>query len=355
MENSINKSLARPLDAFFPGKTLCLAQQLTQGLINTTYKVAFIETNTAYILQRVNNTVFNDLEGIMQNIEQYQNATDQQPTLSLAFLKTTSGNYYFKDEKQDYWRTCTFVANSMAYNNAPNTTVAKEAGILIGSFLKNTHKIDLSQTKITLPNFHSLSRRINEFRHALQQSSAKRNEKSSQARSIIEAYAETLLTLEKSNLPLRFCHNDSKLNNLLFDAKTNKGVCMIDLDTLMPGFFFYDFGDAIRTVCNTAPENEKKLASIGFNEAYFRAFLAGFKPYAGLLTTEEKNSLATGCCYMPFIHGVRALADYLNNDRYYLVTYPDENLDRAMSLLTFAKITANHLPKLNQMVKEYLN
>ena len=155
-------------------------------------------------------------------------------------------------------------------------------------------------------------------------------------------------------LPKRLCHNDTKLNNILFSKTTNKALCMIDLDTLMPGLFLYDFGDAIRTIVNPIPENSTDYDAITFDKELFTAFIDGLAPHISFLTKEEKETMALGAVYMPFIHGLRALTDFLNNNTYYKVSYENQNLDRCTNLFTFTNAAFENLDFMNALVIEKL-
>jgi len=153
---------------------------------------------------------------------------------------------------------------------------------------------------------------------------------------------------------VRVCHNDTKLNNILFSAK-KKSLCLIDLDTLMPGTFLYDFGDAVRTIANTAPEDEIDLSRINFRTELFEAFMDGLSMNKEIFTKAEIEQMSLGAALMPFLHGIRALTDFLENNRYYKVSYEMQNLDRCMSLFTFSQLAIDHQQEMKKIVKEKLN
>jgi serine/threonine protein kinase len=153
------------------------------------------------------------------------------------------------------------------------------------------------------------------------------------------------------NLPIRVCHNDTKLNNILF-SEEKKALCLIDLDTLMPGLLLYDFGDAVRTLANPAPEEETELSKIDFSIEMFAAFAEGMALNRSVFSSDEIKSLSLGPVYMPFLHGLRAYTDFLMGNPYYKVTYPDQNLDRARSLIHFARLAREHDTEMQKTLQE---
>ncbi|MGB3150242.1 MAG: phosphotransferase, partial [Maribacter sp.] len=182
------------------------------------------------------------------------------------------------------------------------------------------------------------------------------NKKLETAKNAIHFARKTLVQLKEidfAQIPLRICHNDTKLNNILFSKISGKALCLIDLDTLMKGYFFYDFGDAVRTIANTAPEDERDNNKITFNKSLFSAFIKGLADNGLFLLKEELDSLCFGAVFMPFIHGLRALTDYLNNDRYYKTTYENQNLDRCSSLFNFTQKALDNVPFMEKTIQEY--
>ncbi|NNE77985.1 MAG: aminoglycoside phosphotransferase family protein, partial [Pricia sp.] len=166
------------------------------------------------------------------------------------------------------------------------------------------------------------------------------------AKEAIQFAHEVLAQLESvklKDLPIRICHNDTKLNNILFSKKTKKALCLIDLDTLMRGYFLYDFGDAVRTIVNTAPEDEREHHKITFITSLFESFVDGIAANEKFLSKAEIETLHWGAVLMPFLHGIRALTDYLNGNIYYKVAYENQNLDRCLSLFDFTAKALNHI------------
>jgi Ser/Thr protein kinase RdoA (MazF antagonist) len=306
---------------------------IVQGYINHTFKIAD-QAVPKYLLQHLNRQVFQDIEGLMQNLVTILPLLNQKEFASIELMPTKARSPLYKDSDGEYWRLMTYIPESISYNTTQDLKVARESGRILGIF----HRLlkDLPKTALveTIPGFHDLNKREIEFHKAKMHASKDRSEK---AKKWI-LFAETTLTNMRTDLlqelPLRICHNDTKLNNFLFSKKTGKALCLIDLDTVMPGYFHYDFGDAIRTITNPCQEDERDLNRIYFDLKMAKAFLQGLSESDLKLTTAEKKALPYGAVLMPFLHGLRALTDYLSNDIYYQVRYPEQNLHRSMSLFT---------------------
>ena len=328
-------------------------QGINQGYINDTYLV-LDDHYPLYILQRVNHNVFKDVHGLMGNIANaFQHLKDQNYT-AIELLKTESDNSYFKDEKTGYWRLMTYINNTTAYDNATDTDIAFEAGRVVGKFHQLLAEAPLDNYVDTIPQFHNLPLRENQFEESLLSAKAEKLETAKKAISFAKETLEKLKILDNSKLPLRVCHNDTKLNNILFSKDDNKALCLIDLDTIMKGYFYFDFGDAIRTVANTAAEDEQDHDKITFERPLFEAFVTGLESNGPFLNKEEIDLLPWGAVFMPFIHGLRALTDYLNNNIYYKVSYENQNLDRCLSLFDFTNKALQEIGYMTQVVKKGL-
>lgn len=325
---------------------------LTAGLINDTYLVRLRQKPT-YILQRINNGVFSDVAGIMKNVTKALSVLESREYKKISFVPGTNGKPFVKIDGA-YWRLMTFIPDSTTYNTTGDTRVAFEAGSIIGEFhtlLQNQHVCDYEDT---IPRFHDLGLREEQFKRAL--SAARTSTRTAATSEITGAHAilEQLGNMELGGLKIRICHNDTKLNNILFSKESNKALCLIDLDTVMKGYFFHDFGDAVRTIVNTAPEDEKALENISFNKSLFSAFVEGLGSKPSFLTGQELESLPMGAVFMPFIHGLRALTDYLENNRYYKVSYEQHNLDRCKSLFHFSQKALDNIPFMEGIIQEHL-
>ncbi len=352
MDNYSNKELNSILGHFAVSQRECDFKPLTDGFINDTFLV-FSNAVPQYVLQRVNHNVFKNIDGLMGNIN---NALEElnDPTYSkITLIKTITGKTYFRDN-HGYWRLMTFIDRSTAYNTTTEAPIAFEAGRIIGKFhllLENTYLDDYVDT---IPRFHDLNLRKKQFEEALTTADSKKIEISKEAILFAKKILVKLEDLNAIKLPVRVCHNDTKLNNILFSKNTNTALCLIDLDTLMKGYFYYDFGDAVRTIVNTAPEDEQDHTKIIFDKALFEAFVNGLAVNGPFLNQKEIETLPLGAIFMPFIHGLRALTDYLNNNTYYKVSYENQNLDRCLSLFDFTQKALNEQEYMKSVVSTKL-
>lgn len=324
-------------------------QPLTAGLINDTFLVS-VEEKPMYVLQRINHTVFPNVSGLMKNVSSALKVLSARDYSEIKLLKTTDGSYFIRTDT-GYWRLMSFIVDSTTYDTTEKEETAFEAGRIIGNFHLLLEDQNLLEYTDTIPRFHDMPLREEQFKDALASADDLKLKTASSAIAFAKETLVTLKDIQIAALQSRVCHNDTKLNNILFSKQTGKGLCLIDLDTIMKGYFFYDFGDAIRTVVNTAPEDEKQLELICFKEHLFSAFVFGLASNPSFLSKAELESLPMGAVFMPFIHGLRALTDYLENNRYYKVTYENQNLDRCISLFDFSKKALDKIPFMETELK----
>ena len=323
-------------------------QSITFGYINDTFLVLKSE-KPLYILQRINNNVFKNVESLMQNIELALVKLQSNNYKTISLLKTAEGKSFYKHDN-NYWRLMTFIEGTTTYNTTTNPKIAFEAGRIIGEF-HNLLKNELVENfKDTIPSFNNLPFRITEFNDVINTASETRKEVAKNDIDFAIKILPMFDDLYKVELPIRVCHNDTKLNNILF-SETNEALCLIDLDTIMKGHFHYDFGDAIRTIVNTAKEDEKELSKITFNVTLFEAFVDGLSKNASYLTNKEIELLPIATALMPFMHGLRALTDYLSRNIYYKVSYKNQNLDRCKNLFHFTKIALQHQDYIKEVIE----
>ena len=328
---------------------------LTDGFINDTFLVRDNEV-PLYILQRVNHHVFKDVSGVMNNIKHALNDLKATDYSNITLVETKAGHAFLelKQKNAGYWRMMTYIKGSTAHNTTTDPTIAFEAGRIIGRFHSLLHTADHTDYVDTIPNFHDLNLRKKQFEQALTTCTA---DKKGIAESPIAFTRKILSVLEKtdlSRLPFRICHNDTKLNNILFSRESDKALCLIDLDTLMKGRFLYDFGDAVRTIANTAPEDEKDHTKITFEKNLFEAFVEGLSTNVSMFSEDELRTMPWGAVLMPFLHGIRALTDYMNGNIYYKVAYENQNLDRCLSLFDFTQKALNEMSYMKTVVEEKL-
>ena len=315
--------------------------ELNSGHINDTFLVKTDGENN-YILQKINHNIFKDVPGLVNNKvltsnhikSKYPNLSEEELSKKvLSFVKTKKTDFYYHKENGDFWNVMIFIDNSVTHEIVKDKEIAYEGGKLLGEFLNLTSDFDSNKLIDVIPNFHDMSFRYKQYASSLQSASKSRLNKAAKYTKIVAELKDEMHILqelkEEGKIPVRVTHNDTKISNSLFD-KNNKGMCMIDTDTVMPGIIHYDFGDAIRTICNTAAEDEKDLSKVEFNLDYYKAYEKGF------LEQSKESLSAIGLKYLPlaaktmiFIMAIRFLTDFLNNDVYYKTNYSEHNLDRA--------------------------
>ncbi len=331
--------------------------ELNSGHINDTF---FVETDghKNYILQRINHSVFKDVPGLVNNKALTSNhLKSKYPNLSkdelskkvLSFVKAKNSDFYYFKNGNDFWNVMVFIENSVTHEIVKDKEIAYEGGKLLGEFLNGTLDFDSSQLIDVIPNFHDMSFRYKQYASSIQSASKERLKKAEKYTKIVAALKDEMHILqnlkETRKIPVRVTHNDTKISNALF-TEDHKGICMIDTDTVMPGIIHYDFGDAIRTICNSAAEDEKDLSKVEFNLEYYKAYEKGFlEQTAASLSAVELKYLPLAAKTMIFIMALRFLTDYLNNDVYYKTKYPEHNLERAKNqfklIESFSKKIAN--------------
>ncbi|TVR71038.1 MAG: aminoglycoside phosphotransferase family protein [Marinilabiliales bacterium] len=290
-----------------------------------------------YILQKINQNVFPPVREMMDNIIRVtrhirtKRAGDSQIGV-LEVIETRSGDPFFTDQSGNHWRIYNKLEPGISYDIVPNNKVANEAGKAFGQFIGDLRDMPADEIYPVIPEFHSIEMRFEKFLRAIEANAAGRvDEVKSEIETASRAIDAMLVIprLEREGkLPVRVTHNDTKLNNILFDEK-DRAACVIDLDTVMPGLSLYDFGDTIRTAANTADEDEADLNRIRFSIPVFRAYTNGFiEKTVAFLTQSELELLPLSARYMTFIMGLRFLTDYIMGDIYYSTGYSDQNLRR---------------------------
>lgn len=316
---------------------------LGEGLINDTYKVLVEgDDEPRYVLQHINNAIFQDVDMLQDNIEKVTNhirrklgdlgvtGDSEVDRHVLRFLKTKDGkNYHFDGGK--YWRMMVFVRDSVTYQ-AVTPEYSYIAGKSFGEFEAMLSDLDEPLGEI-IPDFHNIEFRLKQLRDAVAEDKVGRVKEVRYYIDEIEKRAEKMTLGERlfreGKLPKRICHCDTKVNNMLFDRAGNV-LCVIDLDTVMPSFVFSDFGDFLRSAANTAAEDEPDLGKIDFDMEIFKAFTKGYlEGTKDFLLPVEKENLPYAAMLFPYMQAVRFLSDYINGDTYYKIRYPEHNLVRA--------------------------
>jgi thiamine kinase-like enzyme len=341
---------------FLTDKKIKSCAPFGNGHINSTYKVVLENDIQEYILQKINTNVFTNPKNIIHNHTHLQEAIISHELEIPHLVKTNQNKYLFFDKNQEVWRMMNFIQDSYSIEVVENSDQAYEAGRGFGWFLKACSHLNSMNFHEAIKDFHSLSLRINQLNEAIRNAKDKRLKNANELISFYKQREANLLEIEssliKDKIPLRLVHNDTKINNLLFRNK--KAAAVIDLDTVGPGFVLFDYGDAIRTITNTAAEDEKDLNKIEFNVASFESFTKGYlEQTKSVLTLKEKSLLFYAPFYMTFIIGIRFLADYLNGDIYYKTEYSEHNLVRSSTQKTLIERMENRSVEIKQILERY--
>lgn len=316
-----------------------------EGLINDTFRIS-AGSGTDYVLQRINTRIFTDVDMLQSNIERVtahlrdkyirRGGTDPDSRI-LRLIRTDTGKLYFHNTASGgYWRMTVLIPDSYTRQEI-NEDNSRKAGEAISGFHKDLSDMDVPP-KESIPHFHDMEYRLEEFRTALSEDRASRAASVRRLTERILELAQDMTLAErlhaKGLLPKRVCHCDTKINNLLFDAEGNVKA-IIDLDTVMPAFVFSDYGDFLRTAASTTTEDSADKDAIHFRSEIFKAFTEGYiRGAADMLTDTEIQMLPFAVKLFPYMQCVRFLGDYLNGDTYYKTLYPEHNLVRAENQMT---------------------
>lgn len=321
------------------------------GHINETYLVV-TDAGSRYILQKINHNIFKDVKGLMGNISavtKYLRGIVSEPRGVLTLIPTVDGADYLEYEG-GYWRVYAFVEDSLCLQAPETPEDFYQSAVAFGNFQQQLKDFPAETLCEVIPNFHNTADRYRLFRDAL---AADAHGRAKEVQAEIdfalarEEEAGTLVNmLAAGELPLRVTHNDTKLNNVMLDAATRKPLCVIDLDTVMPGLSLYDFGDSIRFGAATAAEDEKDLSKVEMDLSLYETYTKGFLSACPGLTQTERDMLPMGAKLMTLECGVRFLTDYLNGDVYFKTHYAGQNLDRCR---TQFKLVADMESKWNDM------
>ena len=304
------------------------------GHINGTYLVK-TENDGLYILQKINRRVFRDVEALMGNIAKvtkYLSQRNPDPRHTLTLIPTREGEDYLKDG-EDAWRMYDFVRDSLCLEAAKTPEDFYQSAVAFGTFQRQLSEFPAETLKEVLPKFHDTPERYRQLHDAIDADSmGRRASVIAEIAFALEREAESATLMKQLRdgiLPLRVTHNDTKLNNVMLDAATRKPLCVIDLDTVMPGLMAFDFGDSIRFGASTAAEDEKDLSKVEMSLPLYEIYVKGFVETCGdRMTQAELESLPMGAKLMTLECGVRFLTDYLAGDVYFHTDYPEHNLDR---------------------------
>ncbi len=346
---------------FQPGLSIVAAEPYSGGHIHQTFLVK--TTAKYFILQKINNFVFKDTDVLMENIGRVTKHLSHKIPASdtgwdpLEFYPAESGKLYFTDEKGADWRLMNFVDHDPMGHMGCD--VHHSAGIAYGAFITMLGDLPGPPLKETIPDFHNLSKRLRDFRIAVDNAIPERKISAADDVLFAEENSEKMSfipgILAEGKIKFRPTHNDTKLNNILFSA-AGSVMSVIDLDTVMPGLVHYDFGDAIRSFGNSCLEDEPNLERVSLRVDVFESFTRGFlHKLTHEMNQVEKDSLVHAPQMFAYMQGIRFLSDYLIGDQYYRTTYPEHNLVRARNQFMLLKSMNRNFEKMKEIVENNLS
>ncbi|RPF48633.1 phosphotransferase family enzyme [Hydrogenoanaerobacterium saccharovorans] len=340
------------------------------GHINDTF-AAYYQladgTSKRYILQRINTHVFKDPKAVMENVigvthylgKEIVKAGGDPIRETLNLIATKNGEYYHVDEDGGFWRMYIFIEDTTTYQMVKNAADFYNSARAFGKFQLLLADYPAATLHETIPLFHNTVDRVRQFKEALAANATGRaNDVCDEIEFVLAREADTHVLVDQladGKLPLRVTHNDTKLNNVLIDNATGEGICIIDLDTVMPGLSLYDFGDSIRFGATTAAEDEPDLSKVNFDISLFEAYTKGYLEVAGkVLTANEIQNLPMGAKLMTLECGMRFLADHIAGDTYFKIHREGHNLDRARTQFKLVADMEQQWDEMHKVVKKYI-
>ena len=325
------------------------------GHINDTYRV--ITSTNQYIIQRINHYVFKQPHQLMVN---YRLVTDYLKTIvddplreTLTIIPTKDNKDYYVSSEGNYYRAILFIDDCLCLETMTGPEDFYQTGIAFGHFQTQLKDFDANKLYESIPNFHNTPKRLETFKEVLSKASDQRKENAKAEIEFILSHEKDAHALYEMDLPIRVTHNDTKLNNILFDKETKKALCIIDLDTIMPGFVANDFGDSIRSGATYSKEDEQNLDLVTLDLDLYQAFFNGFVDGANtILTPKEIESLPVGAKTITLEQAIRFLTDYLENDVYYKTDYPEHNLVRTKTQIKLVQEMEKYHNEIQNFLKK---
>jgi hypothetical protein len=352
----------------FEGK-FCGVDSNNYGHINDTF-VVYLENgnqyNCRYILQRINTDVFRTPRQLMRNVKlvtehlrekiRQEGGNVNRETLTL--VPTTDGDVLYISPRGDFWRAYIFIEGAQTYMVAENLEHVYNAGMAFGKFQYHLSDFPIAELHETIPDFHNTRKRFNAFVDALDKDTHNRAIEVKQEINFVLARSEEMGILvdayEGDKLPGRVTHNDTKFNNVMIDDYTGEGVCVIDLDTVMPGLSLYDYGDAIRSIANTGEEDERDLSKVRFSLDTYKEFSNGFlRAVNGNLVGEELALMPFSAKLMTLECGMRFLTDHLKGDVYFRIHRQNHNLDRARTQFKLVREMERQMGVMENIIMDF--
>jgi len=326
---------------------------ISVGHINTTGVLYFDYGNKVkrYLLQMINTNVFKNPQELMENIEGISNysinvlkcfGVSNYENKMITIIKTKDGCSYVKTSFNNYYRVYNFIEGGVSFDSTEDKRIFNNAGKIIGFFQTLLANYPAHKLHDTIKNFHNTPARFVTFKDILNKSNKELKETCKDEinfyldHSYIADYIQPLL--DNGEMPLRVTHNDTKMNNIMFDYETKEGLCLMDLDTVMSGSVCYDFGDFVRTACNKGKEDDQNLKNVIFDKDLFIVFATGYiESVKAFITKSELDNLVNGAILMTYECGMRFLTDYLDGSKYFKIEYPDHNLVRTRTQMSMVK------------------
>ena len=369
MERVANRQVEEAIQNFKFEGTLIDTRPYGSGHINDTYLLTFEIASMGrmkVILQRMNKQILTTPVDLMENIigmtsylpeKIIENGGEHERAKQKLIPSVGEKPYYF-DSKGDYWRSYIFITDATSYDQVEKPEDFYQSAVAFGNFQRLLSDYPAGTLHETIQGFHDTKARFQTFREAVKKDVCGRAAKVQKEIEFVLAHEEVANIFsdlqEKGELPLRVTHNDTKLNNIMIDNCTGKGICVIDLDTVMPGLAMNDFGDSIRFGASTAAEDEQDLSKVSCSMELFEIYVKGFlEGCAGRLTPREVELLPMGAKVMTFECGMRFLTDYLEGDHYFKIHREEHNLDRCRTQFKLVEDMERKWDMMQQIVKKY--
>jgi hypothetical protein len=353
---------------FVTDGTLLKIEAYGSGHIHDTFKVETIESVCDdYILQKLNNQVFRNIENLQQNItlvtnhirSKIQSDTSNDPKRSvLTVIPSKEGDPYYIDSEGSYWRLYIFISDHKSYDIVQSQQHAYEGGKAIGRFQALLSDLPDDMLHETIPFFHDIELRLHSFEEAVRSDRKSRVESSADEVNFVRKRAGEMTIILKlgkeGKIPVRITHNDTKFNNILLDSN-DRALCVIDLDTVMPGYIHYDFGDAIRTTATRSAEDEPDLEKVELDLPLFESYSDGYLSEIGnILSDTEVEYLAFAPRLITFTIGLRFLTDHLEGDNYFKIHRPDHNLQRARTQFKLVESNESKYEEMQEIISRLI-